>query len=314
MTLPPTVVLAACLLAGGLVGRVIHRSGLTLDGMIRGAALTGELAAFQAWLLAAALLWLAAAVLEAGPWAPLAAPAGPGPVAALIGGLAGGLAVSILADDPVTLVLDAGRTRVPAITALLAWGGGVVAGTAGPLALLLEGLRRAGPAELRDMALGDLLLVPRWVLPAAAGIAALLYLIRQPVVVRSGGMEWPRAGGGLAVAAAVVWLVGGGRAMIALGLAAYGLRVARNRDGWWPGGMPAWPALAIRTAGGFVLGLVTALVAADPASRFLPGLARWNVGGVIFATSFGCGAYLMALLEWKMRGRPGAAPDLGRGV
>ena len=39
-----------------------------------------------------------------------------------------------------------------------------------------------------------------------------------------------------------------------------------------------------------------------------------SLGGVAFVAAFGCGAGLMALLEWKLRGRPGGAPNLGHGI
>lgn len=314
------------IVAGLWLAGIFDRSGLTLDRVFRGAALTGEPEALHGWMLAAALVWLVYAGLALAPDMSIRrfAPAY-SPIAALLGGFLCGVAVSVLADDPFTLALGAGRTRSAALAAFPAWVAGLAAAHADPLAGPLARLQRSGPVELQDPSLAALLGLPEWTLPAVAGLGALGWLLRQPVVVRPGRLEWPLAGAALAAIAIGGWVLAAHTGMgqgpapvlgMLAGLAGAGFLTAwRVRPrGWLPGGRPAWPELVIRIAAGFALGLASALALGHPAifaAIFLPSL---SLAGVIFVAAFGCGAFLMALLEWKARGRPGAAPALGRGV
>lgn len=328
---------------GAVLGWALEVSGFSFDLVFRGGRQRGESRWLHAYAFALSLIWIGlgvAALFGRGGGA-----GGPtvSPTAAMPAGFATGLLLAVLANDPVGLSLDTGFARVRGLVAFAAWVAGAWLAARGPLALLGRWFRDAGPAELKTMSLDRLVWLPPWVVLLAAGGGTFAWLLRQPVRVAPGTLEWPKLGAWLAgLTAAGWWLgreagtpgglnalgaledawaaLGGGKLWLSpsllagLGLLGYGLArsVARPHP---HGEMVLAPAeLAIRAGAGLLLGTATVLAAGDPAAHAFFGVGRLSLGSVVYLASLGCGSWLMGLLEWQARGRPGAAPAKGYGV
>lgn len=342
MTMTEWLGVAAAILLGGLTGRLLDRSGFSFDRAFRAPALDGDAESLRGWLLGLSLLLLGAGALGAAGIEPVR-PGPLGPVAAVLAGLVAGIAGAIIAADPLTVTHGAGRTRLPHVVALLGWVGGVAAGSAGALGQLVVWIGGAGPWEIREVRLSDLAGLPAWAVQLGVGALIAVRLLRVTVEVRPGRMEWPRTGTGIAlgVAAGAALAVLGGESsglnavtaartvidapmvgklwlhpslLVGCGLLLHGFMAALREGRLFPG-LPGVPgSLAIRGAAGFMLGLACALAGGDPVSHACFGLPALSLGSAVFVLACGCGALLMGVFEWRLRGRPGAAPNRGHGV
>ncbi len=342
MTLVECLAVGCALATGALLGRVVDRSGFSLDRAFRAPALEGDAESLRGWLLGFALL-LAVAAAGALAGLPAVRPVPLGPVAAVLAGLVAGVAGAIVAADPVSAAHGAGRTRLPDLVTAAGWLGGVAAGSAGALGALNGWIAAAGPPEVGALTLAVLTGVPGWVLQLGAAGLLGWALLKIQVVVAPGRMEWPRAGAGLAlvaVAGGALALQGGETAglnavsaartiieapalgklwlhpslLVGAGMVLHGFTVALREGRLFPE-MPS-PAsrLPVRGAAGFALGLACALAGGDPLHHACYGLPALSLGSAVFVLACFCGALLMGMLEWRGRGRPGGAPNRGHGV
>lgn len=332
---------AGALLLGGALARLLHRSGFSLDRAFRWAMLRGDPTWFRGYAFALCGVWILLGLGALGPWRDLGQPLAVSPLATMLAGFASGLAIGVLAGCPLSLGAGAGGTDVRAVAAFAAWVGGVLLGTRGPLAPFFEWIQRAGPAELRAMRLAELLGVPQALLLLACGAAAFAWLSRAPVRVAPGTVEWPKLGAWLAgltlagwavarhggetgglnaveavddawsgVTGAPLWLAPSVLAGVGLLATAFAGAVGGRR--LVPATVVSWPDLAILLAGGGLLGLASALAGGDPASRALFGMGVLHLGSAVFTLALCCGAWLVGILEWEARGRPGGKPARAR--
>jgi hypothetical protein len=343
MTSTEILASAAALLVGALLGRLVDRSEFSFARAVQWASIHGDGRAFHGYLLAVSLLWILAAfaprvfVLGVAPALVV------GPVAAMLAGLVSGLTLRILDADPLLLAVGTGRLSLAAMVGLAGWGAGVVLGEHGPILQLFDWIRSAGPMEMREWNLGALVGLSPAILGVLLAAGVVAWLLRIPVLVRPGHMEWPVLAVWLAVLAyagwGLAWLGGEGgvpnavtavgeawrgmaegrlwlRPSVLAGAGLVGYGVVRGLDGTHGlggSGLTGVEAL-IRVSAGLLLGLASALAGGDPAAHAIFGVGRLALPSVMFVVAMWCGGWLMGLLEWRMQGRPGARPSLGHGV
>ncbi len=247
---------------------------------------------------------------------------------AALAGFAAGAMMTLLAGGPLSFLLGAGATRLSGLVVFFFWFAGVIAGSNGLLAPAVEWLQKAGP---RDQSLAELLGAPAWMLFAAFSVALMIALLRVPVRVRIGTMEWPKqgfgfglllcAGWGLALyggdseglnavqAVGAVWEgFTGGRLwlqpslLVGVGLAVWGFLGACRRREFFSSGPGSSGEFIFLAMGGFLLGLACALAGADPAARLFFSVSSLSVGGCLFAIAFWLGARSAAALEARGKG------------
>jgi hypothetical protein len=221
MTLTDALPLLAGLALGAMLGRLVDKSGFSIDRAFRRVAADRDREWRRAWWLAMALLWLASAAVSLTPLRDAAKPIPLGPVAGLLAGVLAGAAMAVLGGDVVSSGYGTGLTSLPAAVAFIAWIAGLMAGSHGALARVTEWVRLADPAGLAEARLtglggaaaamaGEHLRpigesVAGFLVPLAAGVLILARLARDPVRVAPGRMEWPKQGLGLAFIVILGW-------------------------------------------------------------------------------------------------------------
>jgi hypothetical protein len=350
MTLMDGLPLIAGLALGALLARLLEKSGFSLDRVIRWAAVHGDREWRRAWWLALALLWLVSAGLSLTSWGDAMKPVAVGPVAAVLAGVAAGVSMAILGGDVVSLGYDAGFTSLPAVAAFLAWIAGYLVAARGPLGQLTDWLRDIRPFGLDEARLAGLAgtaaslggehlrpvgdAVAAFLVPAAAAVFILVRLLREPVRVAPGRMEWPKQGLGLALIVILGWVIAatggeasglnavsavetvrdaavGGRLwlhpslLVTAGIMGYAFLKALRVRSLFPRAVTSGRHAAIVVAAGFLLGAASALAAGDPSAHAFFGLSMLSVGSVLFTASMWLGSRLAGRFERRRHGRPG---------
>lgn len=343
MTTAEMLASMAALLVGAALGRLLDRSGFSFARAFQWVRIAGDGRAFHAYWLALALLWTMAAFAPRVFTQSLAQALLVSPLAAMLGGFVAGLALRILDGDPLSLAVGAGRLNPAAGIGLGGWVVGVLAGLHGPAVALFDWIRAAGPVEVREFTLASLIGVSPAVLGVLLAAGVVAWLLRVPVSVRPRLVEWPVLAVGLAVLAyaawGLAWLGGEGgvpngvtavaeawhalaegrlwlrpSVLAGVGLMGYGLFRSPAGPVPEPGPPLGGVGILIRASAGVLLGLASALAGGDPAAHAMFGCGRLALPSLIFVGAMWCGGWLMGLLEWRMLGRPGAKPSLGRGV
>ncbi|MEK7476095.1 MAG: YeeE/YedE thiosulfate transporter family protein [Candidatus Coatesbacteria bacterium] len=349
MTLTDALPLLAGLALGAWLARLVEKSGFSLDRVLRWGASYGQTEWRRAWVLALALLWLASAALSLTPLHDAAKPIPVGPVAAVVAGLIAGAAMAILAGDVVSLGFGMGRTCLVSTTAFAAWVAGYLLMSHGPLASLTVWLRSIGPAGLEESRLPGLAgaasalagehlrpvgeAVAAFLVPAALGLIACARLLREPVRVSPGRMEWPKQGAGLALLVALGWAIAiwggetsglnavsavetvreaamGGRLwlhpslLVTAGLVGYAFLKSLRLRTLFPRAVSSKRHAVIVVAAGGLLGVASAVAGGDPSAHAFFGLSTLSVGSMLFAVSTWMGARFAGRFDRRRHGRP----------
>jgi len=351
MTLTDALPLLAGLALGALLARLVERSGFTVDRAIRWGSTYGQREWRLAWWSALALLWLTASVLSLTPFRDAGHPIAVGPVAAVVAGLIAGPAMGVLGGDVVSLGFGLGRTCLHSAVGFLAWIGGYLIAAHGLAAPLTRWLRAAGAGGLDEMrlagvagsatALGGEHLRPlgealvAFLVPAAAGLFVIVRLLREPVRVSPGRMEWPKQGFGLALLVVLGWAlaVHGGEAsglnavaavetvraaaiggqlwlhpslLVTAGVIGYGLLKALRLRTFFPRTVASKRHAVVVVVAGGALGVASALAGGDPSAHAFFGMSTLSVGSMLFVVSAWIGARLAGRFDRRRRGRPEA--------
>jgi glucose-6-phosphate isomerase len=320
------------LFLGANLGRVLDRSGFTVaDAVPEGK----KREAMYAAAIALALIWvLLGLAFLAGRGAGLRVPA-VGLPAALIGGLASGLALGWLGTCPLQMALDLGQLRPSAIAAFAGWIAGIILFFHSPGAALAE---LGEPAGVMTGVGG----FPLWLVLLVLGTVVFLAIQRAMVNVYPHLMEWPKAGAGLAVMAVFGWWLAvrngepeGMNAMLAVRGLAYWTRgnASLNSVVFWAGlGILAFGAGGLLFGGhrrikeglsldshggavvaGLVLGAGNAVAGGDPAYHLFCGAGVLNPGSMVFVVSMAAGIFvnrqLTVAFAGKARGKDASMND-----
>jgi len=348
MTLTDALPLLAGLALGAWLARLVEKSGFSLDRVLRWGAAYGQREWRRAWWLALALLWLASSMLSLTYLRDAARPIPLGPLAAVVAGLIAGAAVAILSGDVVSLGFGLGRTCLVSTTAFVAWVGGCLLAAHGPLAPLTGWLRSFGAGGLDEARLPGLAgaatalagehlrpvgeAVAAFFVPAAAALFVFVLLLRAPVRVSPGRMEWPKQGAGLALLVALGWALAiwggetsglnavsavetvreaavGGRLwlhpslLVTAGLVGYALLKSLRQRTLFPRTVASRRHAVVVVAAGGLLGVASAVAGGDPSAHAFFGLSTLSVGSLLFAVSIWIGARLAGRFERRRHGR-----------
>lgn len=304
---------------GAFLGWVLERSGFGFARVLSGGSESERHAGF-AYLLALAACWVVMGAFCAGRWQALVAPRSLGLGAAVLAGLVAGPSLVVLRACPLGSVLGTGHTAVRAALILAGWTVGVLTGTHGILAPVVMAARGTG-ADVGGLWMGDLPSPAILLVPAVAAVGVVVWLLREPVTVSPGAMEWPKQAAGLAAACLLGWTLAihggepsglngvvavedawaglsGGRLWLGpsllagVGIMGFGITGAVRRKGLFTDPVSGLTELLIVVGASFALGVSSAISGGCPAFHAFYGASVFSLGSIAFVLSAFLGARL----------------------
>jgi len=306
---------------GIFIGWFLLKSRFNFDRVFRWPVARGNRQWLYAWLFGIAISWFVMGIAYLDRLCEVQRLPDCGPLASVLGGILAGLAVGMLGKCPLWLVLGSGMTSLWALIALGAWMAGLVVGQHSSLVIPFARIQEVGLLDFGWQGLNDYIGIPRWIVLMVAGLGLGAWMIRLPVSVRPGWLEWPKQGvaigfivvvgwllalaggnfGGMNLVEAVddVWtgLTGGSlwirpALLMAVGLAGWGFITMLRTGKLFSDPVGDHVEIVVLLGASFLLGIACALAKGDPVAHCLFGAGVLQASSLLFTGGMWGGAVL----------------------